>query len=99
MYQTMFGKQTLKYTLDRPLGDALKSHYQAIVSARYDNQPGPSSGSGSAAQFGGTPLTSGEFAPEEDQDLHIVLRVIRWFALMLAAIILGREWFRVLSHY
>lgn len=80
----------------------MKSHYQSIVNARYDNQPGASgsgTGGGRAPLFGGTPLTSGEFAMEEEEDLHIGLRIVRWTALAFAAIILGREWFRVLSTF
>lgn len=47
--------------------------------------------------FGGTPLSDGNFDIEEERELPIVLRVIRWAALAWAIFILGREAYIFLS--
>lgn len=68
-------------------GDRFISKYRSFVS-----------GGSSAAEpeprtplFGGTPLSDGVFDIEEERDLPVVLRVIRWGALGWAVYILGRE--------
>ncbi|KLO05642.1 hypothetical protein SCHPADRAFT_946734 [Schizopora paradoxa] len=69
--------------------DILRTTYRSITSAgQTPNPPRP--------EFGGTPLSAGNFYIEEDRDVHIVLRVIRWTALAFAILILGREFYFVL---
>lgn len=69
--------------------DAFIARYRSIVNATYD-PPRPA--------FGGTPLTEGNFAIEEETELHIGLRIVRWSMMAWAVFILGREWYHHFFH-
>jgi len=67
--------------------DIFRATYRSITTT-------PSTGaSAPRPEFGGTPLSAGNFFVEEDRGMHIVLRVIRWVALAFAVFILGREFY------
>lgn len=74
--------------------DVFVTRYRAIVTATYE-QP---SGSTQTQLFGGTPLSNGDFRIEEEQHLPVVLRVIRWSALIWAIYIIGRELYYFILH-
>ena len=70
------------------------ARYHAIVNASYEPED-----TSRAPLFGGTPLTEGDLRIEEEHDLPVALRVIRWSAFAWAAFIIGRELYFLLSRY
>ncbi|TDL17733.1 hypothetical protein BD410DRAFT_729606 [Rickenella mellea] len=73
--------------------DVFIARYRAIMSRGYSPPPqGPS-------LFGGTPLTDGDFRLEEERELSLTFRIIRWCALAWATYILGREVYWRLAKY
>ncbi|KAI5120823.1 hypothetical protein M0805_003219 [Coniferiporia weirii] len=70
--------------------DVFLARYRSVVNASYEPEE-------RAPLFGGTPLSDGNFAIEEEHHLPVTLRVIRWSALAWAAFILGRELYFLLS--
>ncbi|KAH8113512.1 hypothetical protein DFH11DRAFT_1689341 [Phellopilus nigrolimitatus] len=72
--------------------DVFVSRYRSVVNATYEPESRPR-----PPLFGGTPLSDGNLAIEEERHLPAVLRVIRWSALVWAGYIIGRELYFVLS--
>ena len=70
------------------------STYRSVVNASYEPR-----NAGRPPLFGGTPLSEGDLTVEDDRHLPIVLRVIRWSALLWAVFILGREIYFFISRY